>query len=277
MSAFTNEQLRRLLLRQLAPVEIERLEQAMLLEDGVAERLREEEFDLVDDYVHGRLSTTDGSDFDRNFLITPERFVTLRVARAMAAQRHLNPAGSSTGKRAKYWRPSRFQAFATAAGLAAVALLGYWDVGLRRPVPSAADVSTRALPAPPAPVAAQPPETLTTVTLLADTNRGGAKAVLHLGSGHEAIRLQVEVPEPQAQALYSVEVGSAMEPRLLYAPKLAIRGAGVYRYVELTAPAEALGPGSRTVTLRIDGADADSTPQFRWQIESDQAGATQKK
>ena len=281
MSPVTDDQLRKLLLQQLAPDEVGRLEAATLMEEGVAERLREQEFDLIDDYVHGRLSGADRRDVESNVLITPERLVTLEVARALAAQSRPTAAALSPRKPARHWRPNRFQTLATlaAAGLAAVAFIPHWGFYVSQPVGSAspAGAFTPALPATPAALPVQASGTVPTITLLADADRGGLRPVVHLGSRNSVVRLQAEVPEPRRASSYSIELLSAAGARLFSAADLAIRGAGAYRFVEAMVPAEALGPGARTVTLRVDGSSENEPPEYRWQIDTVQDGGAQKK
>jgi hypothetical protein len=285
MSSVTNDQLRRLLLGQLGPDERERLEEATLMQDGFAERLREEEFDLVDDYVAGRLAAADRNDFEKNFLITPERSLAVRVARAFAAQRDVTQADSSSRKPSSYRRTGRFQTFATAAGLLAVACTAYWGMSINRPggsatpgsldVPASAD--TRASFSRPTDPPMQAPLSFQTITLLADANRGGSRPLLHLEPGNSTVRLQLEVPEQQGTALYSVELGSPSQGHLFFVSDLPMQRAGAYGFVELTVPAEALGPGARTITLRLAGSSEPEPPEYRWQIDSVQAGGVQKK
>jgi len=125
MTKALDRQLRQLLLRQLAPEDVARMEEAILMEDGVAERLREEEFDLIDDYVQGRLSTAERADMERYVLTTPERMASLRVARALAAQRPVAAAEPVRSAPRAHWKSNRMLPVATllAAGIAGVALI----------------------------------------------------------------------------------------------------------------------------------------------------------
>jgi hypothetical protein len=281
VSSITDDQLRKLLLQQLAPGEIERLEDAALIEDGVAERLREQEFDLIDDYVHGRLTGADRRDVERNLLTTPERLMSLRVARALAEQRRSSTADAGSRKPARQWRPNRVQLFATlaAAALAAVAFIPQWGSYFKQPGGSASPPGTFT-PAPLPAHAALPMQAsaaIPNVTLLADADRGRSRPVVHLVSGDPAVRLQAEVPEPKKASLYSLEVVSAAGTRLFSASDLMIRVAGAYRFVEVIVPAEALGPGARTITLRAEGSSEGEAPAYRWQIDTVQEGGAQKK
>jgi hypothetical protein len=160
-----------------------------------------------------------------------------------------------------------------------VAFIPHWGLYVNQPggraPPAGASTSVRH------PTPATPPMqasgTIPTITLLADADRGGSRPVIHLGSGNPEVRLQAEVPEPQKEASYSIELVSAGGTRLFSAAALAIRGAGAYRFVEVTVPAEALGPGARTVILRVDGASEGEPPEYRWQIDSVQDGSERKK
>jgi hypothetical protein len=279
MSSVTDDQLRKLLLKQVAPDEIERLEEATLREDGVAERLREQEFDLIDDYVQGRLTQADCGDVERNLLITPERLLTLQVARALAAQHRITGADFGSHKTARYWRPNRFRTFAAlAAGLTAVAFIPHWGSYFDQPgAASPVSALTPVRPSTPAILPMQASSTIATITLLADADRGGSRPAIHLGSGGSAVRLQAEVPEPRKGSSYSIELISADGTRLFSAGDLKIRGAGAYRFVEVTVPAEALGPGARIVTLRVGGSSEKEPPEYRWQFETVQEGGAQKK
>jgi hypothetical protein len=278
MSSVTNDQLRRLLLNQSAPEERERLEEAILMEEDVAERLREQEFDLVDDYVNQRLNAADRGEMERNFLITPERVVTARVARALAARHPRSAADSKARKPLRVWRVNRLQAFATAAGLAAVVFMVHWGLNINsRGTAPPAGAGIQAKPTEPLVAPMQESTIFQSVTLLADANRGESKTVLHLGPGDSAIRLQLEVPEPKQGALYAVELGSVSRAHLFFASDLPVQSAGAYRFVEVTVPKDAFGPGARTITLRTRGSSMESPLVYRWQIESVQNGGAPKK
>ena len=278
MSSVTNEQLRRLLLKQSAPEELERLEAAILMENDVAERLREQEFDLVDDYVNERLNAADRAEMERNFLTTPERLVSLRVARALAARQPRSAADSSARKPLRVWRVNRLQAFASAAGLAAVVFMVHWGLNIKsRGTAPPAGAQMQAKPTEPLVAPLQESTVLQSVTLLADANRGESKPIVHLGPGDSAVRLQLEVPEPKQGALYAVELGSESRAHLFFASDLPVQSAGAYRFVEVTVPKEALGPGGRTITLRTGGSSEESPLVYRWQIESVQNGGAPKK
>lgn len=261
MNPVTNEQLRKLLLRHLAPDEVARMEEAILTQDGVAERLRDEEFDLIDDYVRGTLAEAERADMERYVLTTPEQLESLRVARALAAQR---PA---TVFRPRWSRRRALPVAALlAAGLAAVVVIPNWSV----------DVGTSSVSVP----GTRPSVELSpdqTFTLLTDASRGGSRSILRLASGAVTVRLQTEVPGPQRSASYSIRVEDAVGTPVFEKSHLAIHVAGPYTFVEAAVPAEAFDSGARTILLTVDGAVAATAPEYRWQITTVRDGTVQKK
>jgi len=101
---------------------------------------------------------------------------------------------------------------------------------------------------------------------------------VRLASGMLAVRLQAEVPGPARDVAYALQVDDAAGRRVFEVSGLAVRVAGRYRFVEVSVPAEALGPGARTISLRAAGGAADGTPpEYRWQIDTLRDGTEQKK
>ena len=263
MSSVTNEQLRKLLLRDLPPEEVARMEEAILMEEGVAERLRDEEFDLIDDYVRGKLAGTERADMERYVLTTPEHVEALRVARALAAQL------SEAVVRPRWSRRRALPGAALlAAGLAAVVVIPHWST----------DMGTSSVPvvipgAPPS-VELAPDQT---ITLLTDTSRGGSRPVVRLASDAVAVRLQTEVPGPTGGASYSIRVNDAAGTLVFEKSHLATHVAGRYTFVEAVVPAEVFGSGARSVFLSVDGAAEATAPEYRWEITTIRDDAAQKK
>jgi hypothetical protein len=77
----TDAQLREFLLRRTPPEDAARVEEAIIVQDGVAERLRSEEFDLIDEYAANRLSAEDRTVVERHLLTSAENLHSLRIAR----------------------------------------------------------------------------------------------------------------------------------------------------------------------------------------------------
>jgi hypothetical protein len=281
MTPVTNEQLRKLLLRHLTPEEVARMEKAILTEEGVAERLREQEFDLVDDYVRGKLAEAERADLEQYVLNTPEQVESLRIARGLAAQRPAGVAASAMVRVPRKHPKLLPVAALLAAGLAAVVVIPHWGVdlgssstvhtssegGLVSAGSSASAVDSSAPPS----VERIPDQT---IILLTDTNRGGARPVVHLASDALTVRLQTEVPGPPRDVSYSLRVVDASGTPVFEKSHLSTRTAGPYTFVEAAIPADALGAGSRTIFLTVDGAAGATTPEYRWQIDTVRDGAS---
>ena len=279
----TTDELRKLLLRRLAPAEVARLEAAIFEEDGVAERLLEEEFDLVDEYVRGGLTPADRADVERWLSATPEHMESLRVARGLAAVRHsAAPAHAAPVTGRAYWKPGRgvfVTVLLVAAGLAAVAVIPHWwwgrgaNFGRSSATPTAARSPAPAadtlVPSPETGVAGQMSETAAPaqiVMLLADADRGGSTPAVHIATGAATLRLQVEVPGPPREAAYSIRLDDAGGQPVFEGSHLVPRVAGRYRFVEVTVPVQVLGAGSRTISLRVEGAAQGGAPEYRWEL-----------
>jgi hypothetical protein len=77
----------RYLLGELAETEQGAIEERLFLDDDWFDRLRVVEMELIDDYVQGRMSGADRTEFERAFLTTPERMQ--KVTNAKALLRHV--------------------------------------------------------------------------------------------------------------------------------------------------------------------------------------------
>jgi hypothetical protein len=276
----TTDELRKLLLRRLAPAEVARLEAAIFEEDGVAERLIEEEFDLVDEYVRGGLTPADRADVERWLSATPEHMESLRVARGLAAvRRSAAPADAAPVTGRAYWNRRRgvfVAVLLAAASLAAVAVIPHWwwgaHFGQSNATPTSARSSAPAagplVPSPETGVPAQMSETgpAQIVMLLADADRGRSTPVVHVAAGAAALRLQAEVPRPPRDAAYSIRVDDDGGHTVFEGSHLVPRVAGRYRFVEVTVPVQVLGTGSRTISLRVEGTAQGGAPEYRWEI-----------
>lgn len=275
-------QLRRFLLGQLASDQAVRVEEAVLMEEGFAERLREAEFDLLDDYAHARLGTAEAAAVERHLLGSEENRRSVRIARALRLQGAATEPGATAKPRAteragapppqrmnpppaSRRRPSQMAWVASllAACVIAIAVIPRWR---------SAPVSATSL-APPGLVsrAAQAPEPspanrLRTVSLLADVNRGAARASITVATGTAPVRLQAEVTDATPDSQYSLSIENEAGRRLFDASALAVHAAGPYRFVEAVVPAAVLAPGDRTVVLTKSGAEAGSTSNFRWHL-----------
>ena len=260
----TDLQLRQFLLRQLPADMTEGLEEAILLQDGFAERLRDAEFDLLDDYSASRLTATDAAAVERYLLGATENLDSVRIARALQRLNARTPVGTR-----RRWSRRRVSSMALllAACLAAVVLIPAWLMPPKRPGSDAAvrDVPT-AGPAAGSMPGLAPAAELPIITLLADISRGANRPLLKFNTGAGAIRLQVEVPDQTQETLYSIHIEDATGQRLFQMNALALHTAGPYRFVEAVVPPAALGPGDRTVVLSESGAADSAPPKFTWQV-----------
>ena len=266
MSPVTDEHLRKLLLRHLTPEEVAQVEEAILTEEGVAERLSEQELDLIDEYVRGTLAKSERADLERYVLNTPEHVESLRIARALAAQRPVGLATSTVVRTPR--KHSKFLPVAAllAAGLAAVVVIPHWgvDFGPSSAVhtPSNDGAASRGTAASVERIPDQ------TIILLTDTNRGGTRPLVHLAYDAVTVRLQTEVPGPPRDVSYSLRVADAAGTPVFEKSHLATRAAGPYTFVEAAVPAAVFGAGPQTIFLSVDGAAGATSPEYRWQINT---------
>ncbi len=300
----TDLHLRQFLLRRLPPDEAARLEESILLQEGVAERLRDEEFDLLDDYAAGRLNAADAAAVARHWLTSAQAGGSLRAARAwrqsllldggdvaapveessaiaVAGAREPSLAAEGREARARGKTPP-FQRVGTllAAALAIIALIPLWRWA---PEPPAAPPTRRApggaVPAVAPPVEAPPVEappvagsglkgdaSWPVITLLADLQRGPAPQSLRIARTATVVRLQAEVPGRSVEPRYALVVADARGRRLFAESSLMVQAAGPYRFVEVVVPAAALAPGARSITLSAAGAAQGVAPKYTWQV-----------
>jgi hypothetical protein len=294
----TDIQVREFLLRRMAPQDAARFEEAILLEEGVAERLREEEFDLLDDYAAGRLGGEDRADVERHLLTSVESTHSLRMSRLLAREAgsretpRLGEAPASgrpvdtefavkTARRRRWTGRYAAAGALLAAGIAAVAVLPFRErppLGpLDAPPRTAGSVDSAnsggadylaQRSAGPGPVAQEPAAPV--LTLLAEASRGTgppeARPTLHWRAGVASVHLQVEVPDPVRDVGYSIQVSDAAGRGLFSGEPQTVHTAGHYRFIDSVVPSAALGPGDRTISLRAADAAAGTPAQYSWRV-----------
>jgi len=207
MNEPTDDILRDWLLHRLPAPQAEMLEQRLLTDDAFGERLREAETDLLDDLARGRLGAADRSTVADSLVESPRGRERLRIAKALArvgasasfalpdAQDDQVSAPSAPASRAGApWRSRRARRTA-AIGLFAAACAVLAIVGLR--VQRSGDVLPATI------------GTESTITLLADRQRGAQRATIGVPRGAVNIRLQVEVDSADAQARYDLSIEDA--------------------------------------------------------------------
>lgn len=77
------ERIRAYLLGRIAQADLPDLEQQLLVDAAFYEELSIVEDELIDEYIHGELPTSDRESFDSHFMSAPERREKLRFARAL--------------------------------------------------------------------------------------------------------------------------------------------------------------------------------------------------
>jgi|GEM_PF-2890844 hypothetical protein len=293
----TDIQFREFLLRRMTPQDAARFEEAIILEEGVAEHLREEEFDLLDDYAAGRLGGEDRADVERYLLTSVESTHSLRMSRLLAREAGSRetprlgeaPPGRAvdtesvvkTARRRRWTRRYAAAGALLAAGIAAVAVFPYRErppLGPLDAPPRAAgsadsansgdaDYSARRS-AVPGPAAQEPAAPI--LTLLAEASRGAgpadARPTLHWRAGAASVHLQVEVPDPVRDVGYSIQVSDAAGRRLFSGEPQTVHTAGRYRFIDSMVPSAAMGPGDRTISLRAADAAAGTPAQYSWRV-----------
>ena len=132
-----DQQLVRYLLGQLPDEDTERLDEASVVDDDVAVRLRVAEHDLVDSYVAGTLDRVMLAPFEARYLASPRRQQQVRFARgfmrAIDRAARTRPAASRFKMSSRFAMPSRFMAAAALMLVVSGALLfraDQWRNGL---------------------------------------------------------------------------------------------------------------------------------------------------
>jgi hypothetical protein len=265
----SESELREFLLRRMPSEQASRLEEAIVLEDTVAESLRAVEFDLIDDYAADRLSPADRADMERSVLTTAENRDTLRIALSLRrepserAARRIPPASKRSLAR------SRVGLIGAAGSLLAAGIVGAMLIprGQNPAIPS---------PTPPSgtPPFSSAPALLSTsdavppiLTLVAETARGTSRLRLHWPANLGSIRLQAEVPTAaSSDATYRLQLSDADGETLFTSDTSPAKSAGPFRFVDVTVPTPALGPGPRRITLRSALEPPEAQPLFTWEV-----------
>jgi hypothetical protein len=274
----SDAQLREFLLRRMPSHDAARLEEAIVVTDGAAERLRDEEFDLIDDYAAGRLMAEDRADAERYLLTSLENIHSLRISRSLSRESASRqpallvpgtPVPGTTqvqGEQRRRWMVRLApMGVVLAAGLVAIALIPDWSRTSGQPGVTSTAARSEAPSALPsrAPKAA---DSIPIVTLFADVNRGSTTPVLHWRADAGSIRLQAEVPGPDRNTLYLLRVYDAAGRSLFEAAALSAHTAGHYRFVDTVLPSKVLGPGARSVSLWAADSAEGTAPDYTWHV-----------
>ncbi len=281
----SDEHVRRLALRRFLPGELPRFEEQLLLEYGLAERLREAEYDLIDDYVAGRLSADERADVEQHLIAADDGAMALQLGRALAAHR-ATPDGLEAAPEPPRLpvpamdiesarRPTRYRVTAYRWQPIAAALVAAIAVGVQlRPRQPAMPVTSRPVATgestgPSAATAARPAREQT-VSLSLDRTRGSAERTVRIAPGIDTVRLQVEVDDAVEADTYSLEVRSGTTREPYRAEGLPARTAGPYQFVEAAVPRAAWAAGLVTVSVNAEhGRDRKGEGSWTLRIVSD--------
>jgi hypothetical protein len=246
MNFFSDDELRDWLLHRLDPARTDALEEQLIGDDTIADRIRDARCDLFDDYARDLLDTETRRLFVAHCLASSADRDRLAFANALAklpAQKlptH-TPRASPLRTRTRAWALGSALAAAVSAGLV-LAWLRIDTGDVARPTHAGAQ--------------------LPTIALMAASLRGSAATDLNLPTGG-ALRLQAEIDAPGAQSRYTLRIlDDATE--LFRAEHLMVHRAGPFAFVEIEVPTALLGPGRRSIIADEEGTSRTSAA--RWTI-----------
>jgi HEAT repeat protein len=232
--------LRRWLLQQLPTEDAAPLEQRLLEDADFSERLHAAETDLLDDFARGHLDETERAAAAHLLTATPRDRIRLRIAFALARLTGHAPAalrlrhGSASATHRHVGSPLRRRRAAAASLFAACALIAVVvGLNLRQGGTPAGKEST--------------------ITLLANQQRGMTSAAIAIPRATATIRLQAEVDGADTQQRYTLDIEQGGHS-LFTAHAIAVRVSGPYRFVEVSVPATALRAGEHRVRVVAEGA-----------------------
>lgn len=259
----TDETLRRWLLHRLPRGEAEALEQRLLTDEDFGERVRAAETDLLDDYVRDDLAADERPIAAERFTSTARDRLRVRIARALARIARRSPRELGGARHRRHGAPeiapgsrrrARVRRIAAIGIVASACALAVAVVGLNQRMTSLA-----------------PPRTQveTTITLLADSQRGEHIQSVALPASAGTVRLQAEVDQGDVDGSdphkrYTLSIDDAGRT-VFSAERIGVREAGPYRFVEVVFDAQKLAPGSHRVQVVAEGsAEAAAT----WTLET---------
>ena len=228
MDILADNQLRDWLLHRLDPEQATQVEEHVLNDDVVVDRLLELRADLFDDYARGSLDVETRRVFEARCLASPADRDRLEFAVAFARMR-TSKARSGRGA----WA---LGALAASVMLAAgLVFLRHGELSVQTPT------SVGSL--------------LPTIALQASVHRGAEAADIQLPTS-SALRLQMEIEQPRAGARYAVRVMDG-DVQVFRAEGLSLRQAGPIEFIEATLPTPAMGPGKRRIVVTDESSSAN--------------------
>ncbi|MDR3416865.1 MAG: hypothetical protein P4L83_11825 [Nevskia sp.] len=253
--SLSDEDLRALLLRQLPEIVADAIEQRLIVDDGLAERVRQIEYELLDAYARDRLTPADRAAVRQHLLRTADDRKRVQIARALAQMAPRENRRRSLFARI-FDRPAGPPWGALLAGAAAFATL-LTLLLLRQPL-APAGAGGKPMPESTAPAY--------TVSLLAGVTRGTDHLEIRVPAGVGQVRLQAEVDDPVADAHYRLQLSDAAGSVLLSVPDLALRYAGRHAYVEAPVARRIFCCGRRRLVLRPQAPTGK--PEESWTFDA---------
>lgn len=255
----TDKTLRRWLLHTLPADEAETLEQRLLTDEDFGERLRAAETDLLDDYARGDLAADESAAAVERFAATTRDRMRVRIARALARITRRSPARLDAGRHHRRSvadsadrsrRHARVRRIAAVGVLASACALVIAVIGLNQRITTSFT----------------PPhgDAETTITLLADSQRGANVQRIALPSSAATVRLQAEVDGSDPNTRYALSIDD--DGRTVFnTAGIAVREVGPYRFVEVVLDARKLAAGSHRVRVVAEGS---AQPASTWTLET---------
>jgi len=269
----TDKELRQLLLRQLPAQAAEAIEDRLVLEDSVAERLQHLQYALLDDYARGRLSQDERLGVEKYLLRTQSERDRAYLAQGLmraAQQRRISGSKLPGIYRVLSFRPARRGVIALVASLLVVAALAVYFAPvslLPRAVQTDERLAVAAAPATPL-SPSTPASALYQLTLLADATRGSSVAELSLPAGVLGLRLQAQIQSPGPASRYRLTVLDAQSKTLFLAANLDLQHADGLAYVQTLVPASVISPGQLRIRIESQDAAGSAAFSFTWTLQA---------
>jgi hypothetical protein len=228
MDILADNQLRDWLLHRLDPEQAAMVEEHVMSDDVIVDRLLELRADLFDDYARGNLDAETRRVLQARSLTSPADRDRMALALALAKSR-----SAKSRSRGRVWA---FGALAAGVMLAAgLTLLRYDDT------PIQTSASTR--------------NVLPTIALRASVHRGAAAVDVDLPAG-DALRLQMEIERPDPNARYALHIMDG-DVQVFQAHALSLLRAGPIDFIEATLPTPVMGPGTRRIVVTDEKSAAN--------------------
>lgn len=259
------------------------LEETYLLDEEALESLQAAEYDLIDDYLAGRLTPGERESFDRHYLASPVHRHRLATAQQLQSAARLEGPRDATSSRTPM--PPVTRAWfewpiglkgALAAGLVlTLALAGLWVLRTRLAAPSAEPAlatnpggpTAPARPDAPAPdVSPSSPPTVFAISLSPAGVRAGGDsqaATIPPGTDRVIVRLESDAsPHPFSTGRAVVRTVSGRD--VWSGPAIAERTAPAPVYARIEVPADRLPPDDYIMTLFETHASGTEAEGFRY-------------